>query len=56
VDRKTGRHDLSMAHNVLDGLDHYEEHVGRDRQASQNYCLPGSSSNDVCTIILMKLS
>src|SRR3974377_615640 len=34
VDRKTGRHDLPTAHNVLDGLDHYEEHVGRNRQAS----------------------
>ena len=28
VDRKTGRHDLSMAHNVRDGLDRYEEHIG----------------------------
>jgi hypothetical protein len=56
VDRKTGRHDLPMAHNVLDGLDHYEEHVGHDRQASHDKCLPGTSSNDACAIILMKLS
>ena len=27
VEWKTGRHDLSMAHNVLEGQDHYEKHL-----------------------------
>src|SRR5208282_278100 len=56
VDRKTGRQDLSMAHNVLDGIDHYEEHVDRHRKASHQNRLPGSQPSDVCAIILMKLS
>ena len=30
--------------------------MGRDRQASHDNCLPGSSSSDLCAIILMKLS
>jgi len=44
---KPGRQDLSMAHNVLDGIDHYEEHVDRHRKASHQNRLPGSQPSDV---------